>query len=215
MGILGGRASRRGEQRVHFSTYRPRCAVFLWILVVLLASILFAPQVAFASGEERTTAGEDLVVRTDTRWAGGTLGGYLPVRVEISNRAPARELVVEVTPIDRSHGATVRRAVRVDEDATVRFTLSIPLTAFQQGLLRVYGRQGELTSHERLIGSAASLGADTSPAMLVVSSRPVDCTGYITATVGPRDATRPRGMPVPDQSALAEVVARQLARFVD
>jgi len=176
MGIFGGRVSPRGERRVYSSDFRPPCAVFLWVVVVVTL-ILAAPQVALASGEERTTVGDDLVIRTDTRWAGGTLGGYLPVRVEISNQAPARELVLEVTPSDRAHGATVKRVVRVDAHATVRFTLSIPLTAFRQGQLRVYDRRGELRSHQRLIGGAASLGVDTAPAMLVVSLRPVDCTG--------------------------------------
>ena len=143
MGIFGGRVSPREERGVYSSAFRPPCAVFLWVLVVV-ALILAAPQVALASGEERTTVGDDLVIRTDTRWAGGTLGGYLPVRVEISNQAPARELVLEVTPTDRAHGATVKRVVGVDQHATVRFTLSIPLTAFRQGLLRVYDQRGEL-----------------------------------------------------------------------
>jgi len=164
--------------------------------------------VALASGEERTTVGDDLVIRTDTRWAGGTLGGYLPVRVEIANQALARQLVLEVTPSDRAHGATVKRVVRVDEHATVRFTLSIPLTAFRQGQLRVYDRRGELSSHERLIGGAAFPGVDMAPAMLVVSSRPVDCAGYIEAIGGSRDATRFRAGPVTDPTALAEVVPR-------
>jgi hypothetical protein len=207
MGIFGGRVSPRGERGVYSSAFRPSCAVFLWVPVVV-AMILVAPQVALASGEERTTVGDDLVIRTDTRWAGGTLGGYLPVRVKISNQAPARELVLEVTPSDRAHGATVKRVVRVDQDATVRFTLSIPLTAFQQGLLHVYDRRGELTSHVRVIGGAASFGVDTAPAMLVVSSRPVDCTGYIQATGGARDAMRPGAAPVTDPSAAAEVVPR-------
>ncbi len=210
MGYFGGRVSPRGERGVYSSAFRRPCAVFLWILSVV-ALILAAPQVALASGEERTTLGDDLVIRTDTRWAGGTLGGYLPVRVEIANRGPARELVLEVTPSDRAHGATVKRVVGVDEHATVRFTLSIPLTAFRQGQLRVYDRRGELSSHERLIGGAAFLGVDTAPAMLVVSSRPVDCTGYIQATGGARDATRFGGVPVTDPrdpTALAEVVPR-------
>ena len=161
---------------------------------------------AFASGEERTTAGDDLVVRTDTRWAGGTLGGYLPVRVEISNQAPARTLVLEVTPSDRAHGATVKRVVGVDEHATVRFTLSIPLTAFRQGVLRVYDQRGELPSHVRLVGGAALFDVGTAPAMLVVSSRPVDCTSYVRAAGGSPDAMRFGGLPATDASALAEVV---------
>ena len=104
-----------------------------------------------------------------------------------------------------AHGATVKRVVGVDQNATVRFTLSIPLTAFRQGLLRVYDQRGELPSHARLIGGAALLDVETAPAMLVVSSRPVDCTGYITGgrRLAPRRAS---AQPATDASALAEVV---------
>ena len=189
MGRFDARISRRGQRGVYSSAFRPPCVLFLRVLVVV-ALVLAAPHLAFASGEERTTVGDDLLIRTDTRWAGGTLGGYLPVRVEISNQGPARTLVLEVTPSDRTHGATVKRVVGVDQHATVRFTLSIPLTAFRQGLLRVYDQRGELESHVRLIGGAALLDVETAPAMLVVSSRPVDCTGYIRAAGGSRDQAR-------------------------
>ncbi len=92
------------------SLFRRRPGVLSW-RVLIVAALLAAPRLAFASGEERTTVGDDLLIRTDTRWAGGTLGGYLPVRVEIANHAAARTLVFEVTPADRSHGATVKRVV--------------------------------------------------------------------------------------------------------
>ena len=100
---LTRRISRRGQRGVYSSAFRPPCVLFLRVLVVV-ALVLAAPHLAFASGEERTTVGDDLVIRTDTRWAGGTLGGYLPVRVEIANQAPARKLVFEVTPADRARG---------------------------------------------------------------------------------------------------------------
>ncbi len=205
MGKSGGRISRRGRRRVYSSAIRPPCAMFLWVLIAT-ALMQAAPHMAFASGEERSTSGDDLLIRTDTRWAGGTLGGYLPVRVEIANQAPARSLVFEVTPFDRAHGATVKRVVRVDQNATVRFTLSVPLTAFRQGQLRVYDSRGELTSHSRLIGGATLLDGTTAPAMLVVSSRPVDCTGYVSAAGGSPDATRVVAQPATNASALAEVV---------
>jgi hypothetical protein len=203
MDRLGGRISLSGERGVSSSAFRPPCA--LWVPVVV-AFMLATPLAAFASGEERTTAGDDLLIRTDTRWAGGAGGGYLPVRVEISNQAGARSLMLEVTPSDRAHGATVKRVVGVDEHATVRFTLPIPLAAFRQGLLRVYDRRGELPSHVRVIGGAASLGFEMAPAMLVVSSRPVDCTGYITAAGGSRNVNRFGELREAGASALAEVV---------
>jgi hypothetical protein len=205
MGKLVGRPSLGAEREGSSSAFRPPCALFLWVLVVA-AFMPASPRVAFASGEERTTVGDDLSIRTDTRWAGGAVGGYLPVRVEISNQAGARSLVLEVTPSDRAQGATVKRAVGVKEHATVRFTLSIPLAGFRQGVLRVYDQRGELPSHVRVIGGAASLGAEMAPAMLVVSSRPVDCTGYITAAGGSPSVNRFGGLRATDPSALAEVV---------
>jgi hypothetical protein len=205
MGKLGERVSWPGKRAVCSTTFRPACAAFLWGLVVV-ALVVAMPQVALASGEERTTVGDDLVIRTDTRWAGGAVGGYLPVRVEISNQARARSLVLEATPSNRAHGATVKRVVGVDDNASVRLTLSIPLTAFGQGLLRVYDERGELPSHVRLIGGAASFGVETAPAMLVVSSRPVDCTSYVTAANGLRNPNQFGGQRATDASALAEVV---------
>ena len=205
MGKFYVRTSRRGERGVGSSAFCPPCIAFLRAIVVV-ALVQAAPHLAFASGEERTTAGDDLVIRTDTRWAGGTLGGYLPVRVEISNQGPARTLVFEVTPSDRTQGATVKRVVGVDQHATVRLTLSIPLTAFRQGQLRVFDQRGELESHVRLIGGAAFMDAATAPAMLVVSSRPVDCTGYIGAAGGAPNGGQVRGQPGIEPSAIAEVV---------
>jgi hypothetical protein len=206
MSKFDARISRRWQRGVDSSAFRPPPTVLFLRVLVVLALMLAARHPAFASGEERTTVGDDLLIRTDTRWAGGTLGGYLPVRVEISNHAAARTLRLEVTPSDFTHGATVKRVVGLDQQATVRFTLSIPLTAFRQGMLQVYDQRGELKSHARLIGGAASLNVESAPAMLVVSSRPVDCTDYIRAVGSSPDGLRSRGLPAAEASAVAEVV---------
>ncbi|WP_422923648.1 hypothetical protein [Singulisphaera sp. PoT] len=112
-----------------------------------------------------------------------------------------------MTSSDQTRGATVRRVVAVGDGETVRFTLSIPLAAFRQGVLRVYDRRGELSSHVRVVGGAASFGVDTSPAMLVVSSRPEDCTDYITAVGGgPRKSNGFSIQNTSDASVITEVV---------
>jgi hypothetical protein len=208
MGKSGERISRREERGCNSSGFRRPWSPFLGFLVVA-AWILAAPRETFAFGEERTTVGDDLVIRTDSRWAGSTLGGYLPVRVEVSNKATARTLVFEVTPSDRAHGATVKRVVGVDQRDTVLLTLSIPLTAFRQGMLRVYDQRAELQSHSRVISSGALLGVETAPAMLVVSSRPLDCTAYMTAASSSRDGIRFGGFPSSDATTLAQVVPPQ------
>jgi hypothetical protein len=218
MGKFDARISRRARREVYSSAFRPPRALFLRLLVVV-ALVPAASHAAFASGEERTTVGDDLVIRTDTRWAGGALGGYLPVRVEVSNHAKARSLVFEVTPADRTQGATVKRVIGVDEQATARFTLSIPLTAFRQGILRVYDRREELQSHARGIGGASFLNDQTAPSLLMVSTRPVDCSDYIRAASGSPDVTRSRPKTRASRHRFVRAggsrLARQLARFVD
>lgn len=209
MGKCDARISRCGRRGIDSSGFGPSCVLCLRGLVVA-ALALAAPHVAFASGEERTSVSDDLEIRTDTRWAGGALGGYLPIRLEISNHAPARTLVLEVTPFDRTQGTTVKRIVRVDQQATVRVTLSIPLTAFRHGFLRVFDSRGELQSHGRLIGSPAFLD-ETAPSLIVISSRPVDCSDYIAAAHGSpqvvnSSAVLGRRQVSTQGSALAEVV---------
>ncbi len=206
MGKFDARISRRRQCGGDSSAFCPSPSVLFLRVVVVVASVLAARSSAFASGEERTTVGEDLEIRTDTRWAGGTLGGYLPVRVAITNHDLARTLRLEVTPSDFTRGATVRRVVGVNQDATVHFTLSIPLTAFRLGTFRVYDQRGELKSHERLIGGAASLDVEAAPAMLVVSSRPVNCAGYIRAAGSSPSGLRFRKLPDPEASTLVQVL---------
>ena len=157
-GQIGRRISLRWGAGGFFFCLSPVLRPFLWVLVVV-AFMLATPLVAFASGEERTTVGDDLLIGTDTRWAGGAVGGYLPVRVEISNQDRARSAGARSHSLRPAHGATVRRVVGVGKRATVRFTLSIPLAAFRQGVLRVYDQRGELSSHVRVIGAAASLAS--------------------------------------------------------
>ena len=120
----------------------------------------------------------------------------------------------------------MKRVVGVEPDATVRVTLAIPLAGVRRGTLRVYDRGRELNSHTRFVGGAGILDAPAATAMLVVSSRPIDCTAYVAAVTaiasglpvqnfidGPGDGPPARREPaLPERvrgahaSALAEVV---------
>ena len=90
MGRFDARISQRGSD---FSALRPALSFLFLRVVVVAALVLAAPRLIFASGEERTTDADDLSIRTDTRWAGGTIGGYLPLRVEIANKGPAHAAI--------------------------------------------------------------------------------------------------------------------------
>ena len=175
-------------------------------VLVVVAFMLATPLVAFASGEERTTVGDDLVIRTDTRWAGGTVGGYLPVRVEISNQAGRGRWCSKSLP---PTGRTGRRSSGSLAWMSTRPSVSrFPFRSRRSDRGCFASTTSGASCHRTCVSSAgaASFGAETAPAMLVVSSRPVDCTGYVTAAGGPRNANRFGELRATDASVLAEVV---------
>lgn len=204
MGSWDGSGSLRKAKGA--SSPRTSHRTFASRLLIAVVSMLVTPVAALGFGEERTSVGDDLSIRTDTRWAGGAVGGYLPVRVEVANQAEARSLVFEVLPSNGAHGATVRRVVGVGEDATVRFTLAIPLVGFRQGMLRVSDQRGGLPSHSRVINGPNRFGVQLAPAMLVVSSRSMDCSDYLSAVGNSHPVNRFGNFGGTDTNTLADVV---------
>ncbi len=115
-------------QRPHLLPRR-RCAgsVLRTAGIVLALVAAVGPIPAFGSGDERTTNADDLTIRSDTRWAGGGEGGYLPIRVRVTNHGKPRDLTFEFESYGDGNAVRVRRAIGVDQNATVHFTLSVPL----------------------------------------------------------------------------------------
>ena len=205
MGIFGGRVSPRGERGVYSSACRPPCALFLWVLVVV-ALILAAPHVAFASGEERTTVGDDLVIRTDTRWAGGTLGGYLPVRVEISNQAPARSSCSKSRP---PTGRTGRRSSGSLAWISTRLSVSrFPFRSRRSDRGCFASTTGEASCHRTCVSLGARRCSASIRRLQCSWSRPGRSIVRVTSRQPAARATRLRfgAVPATDPSALAEVV---------
>jgi hypothetical protein len=139
----------------------------------LLGALVIARR-ADAVGDESRARAEDLEVVIDSRWCGTGSGGYYPIRFRVVNRGKDRELTFRYA----SRGAPdVRRTVAVPQNATTRFTLSIPCVG--------PGTYGQLTVLDRGraipdLGKSISLpdvhrDGTPRPALLVVSPATVDC----------------------------------------
>jgi hypothetical protein len=178
---------------------------------VLLLLFAAAPVPVLASGEERSSEADDLVIRTDTRWTGGLEGGYWPIRIEVLNKGERRDLTFELTPPGgrQTTGETVRQTISADQNATVRFTLPVPLLGLNFGLLRVFHNGRSLGAHLRNINFPNWFwGGAAPPAMLVVSQTAVECGRYIDAAIAAKTAVAgPGGRgAVSDRMSVADVI---------
>lgn len=160
-----------------------RLRPLLLLIVVTLTMLLGTQRRAEAIGDEWTTRHEDVIVTGSSRWAGGTHGGYYPVRIRLSNRGPDRVLTFR---FERQHQRVpnVRRTVELPQNATVQFTLLIPCVSEQTyGLLKVYEGGREIEGFRRSI----NLPTDGQqgfprPSLLVISPSQVDCDRFEDAT---------------------------------
>jgi len=205
---------------------RPRRSVAA-VAAILAIGMAFAQTAAFGSGDERTTKAEDLTIRSDTRWAGGGSGGYLPIRLRITNNGVPRDLTFEFKPngVD-GKGVRVQREVIVEQNATMQFTLSVPLIDSRDGTLSISEGAREIKAHNRSISLPSGIvDVPSPPAMLVISPTAVDCGRFVDASnylVTSAPAGRSRagvgriGGPA-DASMLAEVVQSTLlpASWID
>jgi hypothetical protein len=202
-------------------TVRPRFAIvplragsLVGAAVALLVAL--TASAAWGSGDERTTNADDLTIRTDTRWAGGAAGGYLPIRVHIANHGAPRDLTFEFEPVGPGGGGVrARRQMGVDQNGTVNFTLSVPLIDSRDGRLHVYEGSRLLNGHDRSISVPSAIFTSPSPpSLLVISPTAVDCGRYVEAAKylvsGGSSAPYYLGGSASDSSVLADVARPDL-----
>lgn len=153
-----------------------------WPLAVCLVALcllsLTASEVA-ADGVEITMPGETLDVYVDTRWAGGALGGYQPIRIRIVNRDVPHELEFEFSS-QRGGIPLVRRRLTVEPNTTTAITLSIPLVGGTN-----YGTLDVLENGETLEGLRVDMGIPgrgnsdlDRPSLVVISDVGVACDQF-------------------------------------
>jgi hypothetical protein len=143
--------------------------------------IAFFLLIGAARAQEFDLRGADLRVVGDATWTGGGWGGYQPIRLEIANFGPGRDLELRFTPYSRGDGIpTVRRRLRVEQNATARVTLSVPLVGGEGG-----GRVEVLDGGEPVEGLRRDVtlvapleGTIPTPSLLAISPDAVDATGF-------------------------------------
>ncbi len=144
-------------------------------LCASLCVLILSGKPALAIGEEYELRGDDLIVVVDTRWAGNSQGGYYPVRIRLTNRGEDRMLTFRFAPNESL--PVVEQTVQADQNATLQFTLSVPMVGHgAYGAVQIFSNGRELGSLTRNI-SLASVEQNTfeRPALLVVSPTNVNC----------------------------------------
>ncbi len=154
-------------------------------LRVFLAVIglLFAPTFLFAGGADVSGREDDIRMNADWRWAGGSHGGYYPIRISLQNAGTPRTIDVELRP-NSGDLPTVSRRVSVDQNASATFSLLVPLVgedSFSE--LRVYANGRELESLRTPVTLPSSGWGESPFATLVISSSPVALPEFEAAVV--------------------------------
>lgn len=178
----------RGDQ-ARIRNCRPVGGRLTWLVVIAVWAGLWAAggAVLAGSGSERTIQGDDFRMVVDHRWAGGAYGGYLPVRVTITNFGAARDVTLRFRP-DGGGGPAgnlpaVTRTVRSETNSTQRVTLSIPLTAPTGGGEFLVYANGQLLERfvHRLNLPDFSSSSQKRPSLVIVSPVNVDATLFEAA----------------------------------
>ncbi len=167
---------------------RSTCGVAATLLVACAG--LCWPSATRASGMERTIQGDDLRLVIDSRWAGCAYGGYLPIRLVLTNTGPSRMIAVTYSLGGGSQGAVeVRRQLLAESNTTQRFTLSVPLVSNQSyGVFRLYA-DGRRMDRFQLPFNTPDFqsSSDPRPSLIIISRDIVDCAAWEASI--PRAAT--------------------------
>lgn len=157
-------------------------AAFL-VCLVLLAGV----RTAGAASNESSRRAHDLALMVDWRWAGGTHGGYYPIRIRVTNMAKPRTLTFRFVDAGQngSRLPTVERRVAVGQNATQQFSLPVPLVApGSGGTLYVFDKGRELDQlSQRISLPDIDFNNADQASLLVVHYSPalIDCAHFEAA----------------------------------
>ncbi len=168
-------------RRISTATRRFRAALAL-TATLLLAGIGATPQMAYAIGNESLKRGSDLEITVDSRWCGNASGGYYPVRFKVLNKGPERVLTFAFSGRGESI-PTVSRSLAIAQNATVRFTLSIPsVSSGTYGEIQVLheGRPIQALSTNINLPDVQTQG-QARPSLLVIAPTTINCDMYEAA----------------------------------
>ncbi len=163
-------------------------------LAVLLAGLIFAPPFATMSEAASTLREDDITLTADWDWAGGSQGGYYPVRLSLVNAGPPR--AIEVTLKASGTGLpNVSRRVALDQNASASISLLVPLVgtgSFAE--LRTYADGRELESLRTHVTLPNPGGGNQPFSALVISDSPVALKEFETAIASAAGSAVPSGV---------------------
>ena len=160
-------------------SFRTAHGLTVWALLALLLPVLLPPTAAFGAGSEVTRRDSDLTVTLDSRWAGTAYGGYYPLRIRALNAGPTRAFTFRFDPFSAGM-PTVERQLEIEQNATVQFSLSIPVVSSEvNGAFRVMEDGSELKSITSNVSLPEAAGEEVPrTSLLVITPDNADCTKF-------------------------------------
>lgn len=166
-------------------------------ILAICSAVAFPQRNAKAGGDQYGASEADIQMSVDYRWAGGAVGGYYPIRIAMQNRGLSRELEISFEPLHRTKLPTVSRRIAVDQNASVSFTLLIPLTGHgNYGSLTVSHDGRRLEKLQNTITLPDMDFQDSRPALLAISKAPLamqPLEGAITSLTSSGHSSRSYG----------------------
>tara|TARA_R110002072_G_scaffold303099_1_gene493408 strand:+ start:110290 stop:112377 length:2088 start_codon:yes stop_codon:yes gene_type:complete len=143
-------------------------------ILAICSAATFPQRIAMAVGEQYGASEADIQMSVDYRWAGGSVGGYYPIRIALQNRGLTRELDIEFEPLHSTRLPSVSRRIVVDQNASASFTLLIPLAGQgNYGRLTVSHDGRELEKLQNTISLPDTDYQNSRPSLLAISKAPL------------------------------------------
>ncbi len=143
------------------------------ILAICIAAAS-SPQTSMAAGDQYGGSDDDIQMSVDYRWAGGSVGGYYPIRIALQNRGLSRELEIVFEPLHGNQLPVVSRRLSIDQNASASLTLLIPLAGVgNYGSLTVSHDGRELEKLQNTISLPDVDYENSRPGILAISKTPL------------------------------------------
>ena len=154
----------------------------IWLIVAVLA--FSVTNNAWAEGRSFVLGGHDLTITVDSRWTGNANGGYYPIRLRVVNRGPTRVLTFHFESRSNERMPRVHRTLNVQQNATMQFTLSIPMVSGGSGgRLAVRHNGAILPGMQQQINLPESdYSGNSRPSLLLISPNNLDCDRFEEAS---------------------------------
>lgn len=147
--------------------------VAIAILAICIA-VAFSPRTTMAAGDQYGGSDDDIQMSVDYRWAGGSVGGYYPIRIALQNRGLSRELDIVFEPLHGNQLPVVSRRISIDQNASANLTLLIPLAGVgNYGSLTVSHDGRELEKLQNTISLPDADYENSRPGILAISKTPL------------------------------------------